>query len=355
MRVGVVGCGEAAQALHLPALRFLADRFRVTALCDASKQVVESVARRWGVPAWCTAPEDLVGRGDIDAVLVANPHAFHAETAIAAIEEGKHVLVEKPLCIALREGRAVVAAAEVGGVVLQVGYMRRHASAYERARRLLEGFRPVRLARVHAVLGRNSLILGQAHSILRGDDLPEGLVQATETREADLVAETLDDDAAESREAYLFLITLNSHDFSAMRGLLGSPRRVLYAARRGRPSPYMTAAFDYGSFVCHFETGFDEVPRVDTHIEVFADDRSLRLEYDTPFVRNIPVRLRTTGIGGPSGTSHEVSESWEDPFVSEWKSFHDAVRHGMPVATPAADALADLQLAGDLVAAMRRG
>lgn len=350
MRVGIVGCGEATQALHLPALRFLADRFRVTAVCDARRHVVESIARRWDVPTWCTASECLVRRDDVDAVLVANPHVFHAETATAAIAEGKHVLIEKPLCVGLREGRTVVAAAEAADVVVQVGYMRRHVSAYERAARLLAELPAIRLARVHAVLGRNSLILGQAHNIVRGDPLPHSLARATEAREAALIAEMLGDEASQSRHAYMSLITLNSHDFSVMRGLLGMPHGVVYAATRGDSSPYTTAAFDYGSFVCHFETGFDEIPRVDTHIEVFADDRSLRLEYDTPFIRNIPVRLRTTGIG-TNGTRTEVNESWEDPFVGEWRSFHDAVRHGGPVRTPPADALADLQLARDLIAA----
>jgi predicted dehydrogenase len=49
IRVGVIGCGEAAQLLHLPALVQLSDRFQVTALCDVSPTVLNGVGDVWGV------------------------------------------------------------------------------------------------------------------------------------------------------------------------------------------------------------------------------------------------------------------------------------------------------------------
>jgi len=353
IRVGIVGCGEVTQAIHLPTLAFLRHRFTVTALCDAAPAVVAAVARRWGVPAAGTDPEQLIARGDVDAVLVANPNAFHAETTLAAVAAGKHVLVEKPLCLGMREARAVVAAEATGDVIVQVGYMRRYAGAFGEASRLLAGFPPVRLARLHAVLGRNRLILDQAHRIDRAD-LSPALIAEGRAREAAAVAEMLGDDSALSRAAYLFLVTLNSHDFSVLRGLLGVPHGILYAARRGTTdSPWLSAALDYGSFVCHFETGFDEIARVDTFLEVHADDRVLRLEYDSPFVRNLATRLRITARNEGGGVTDTASQiSWEDPFTSEWTAFHDAVVSGVRSPTTPADALEDLVLARDLVAAM---
>ncbi|CAN5436588.1 Gfo/Idh/MocA family oxidoreductase [soil metagenome] len=356
IRVGVVGCGEVAQAIHLPTLAFLRDLFTVTAVCDAVPAVADAVARRWGVPAGCTDPGELVARGDVDAVLVANPHAFHAETTLAAVAAGKHVLVEKPLCLGLAEARAVVAAAGTGGVVVQVGYMRRYAQTFTEARRLLEDGRPVRLVRVHAVLGRNRLILDQTHHVERGE-LPRALADEARARERALVSDTLGDDSPAALAAYLYLVTLNSHDFCVLRGLFGLPHGILYAARRGTDeSPWLSAALDYGSFVCHFETGFDEIPRVDTHLEIHADDRVLRLEYDSPFVRNLPTRLRTTQRTAGGGVTEASAQlSWEDPFTSEWIAFHDAVTTGSAPRTTPADALEDLLLARDLVAALPAG
>jgi predicted dehydrogenase len=49
LRIGVIGCGEVSQIIHLPTLAQLADRFEVTALCDVSPMVVRDVGDAWGV------------------------------------------------------------------------------------------------------------------------------------------------------------------------------------------------------------------------------------------------------------------------------------------------------------------
>ena len=56
----------------------------------------------------------------------------------------------------------------------------------------------------------------------------------------------------------------------------------------------MTAAFDYGDFVCLFSTGADNIPRYDTYLEVYGKKRVVRVDYDTPFVRNLPITLSIT-------------------------------------------------------------
>jgi predicted dehydrogenase len=50
--LGIIGCGKAAQALHLRALAQLADRFRIVSVCDASGAVALHVAERWAVAHW---------------------------------------------------------------------------------------------------------------------------------------------------------------------------------------------------------------------------------------------------------------------------------------------------------------
>lgn len=51
LRVGIIGCGEAAQALHIPALNSLAAQYRITALSDASREVAQELAGRTGARA----------------------------------------------------------------------------------------------------------------------------------------------------------------------------------------------------------------------------------------------------------------------------------------------------------------
>jgi predicted dehydrogenase len=153
VRVGVIGCGEVTQIIHLPTLSMLADQFEVTALGDASPAVLGGVGDAWGVHRRFDDAHELVASDDVDAVLVANPDPFHAEATLAAIAAGKDVLVEKPMCLGLRECDDIAAAAESAGAIVKVGYMRRHAPALAQARRELDALGEIRYARVHDVIG----------------------------------------------------------------------------------------------------------------------------------------------------------------------------------------------------------
>ena len=97
LRMGFVGCGEVTQIMHWPSLYQLPDQYEVTALCDVSASILEELGKLWNVRTLTTDHRELVAHSDVDAVLVANPNAFHAEVALDAIAAGKHVLVEKPM------------------------------------------------------------------------------------------------------------------------------------------------------------------------------------------------------------------------------------------------------------------
>ena len=85
VRVGIVGCGEAAQILHWPSLYQVADLYEVTALCDVSPFVLEILGGLWNVDILTADHRELVARSDVDAVLVSNPNAFHSEVTLAAL------------------------------------------------------------------------------------------------------------------------------------------------------------------------------------------------------------------------------------------------------------------------------
>lgn len=75
---------------------------------------------------------------DVDALLVATPHSTHLDLIRAAADAGKHVFVEKPLALSVREGVMAVSAAEQAGIVLQVGHNRRRAPAMRRLKGLVD-------------------------------------------------------------------------------------------------------------------------------------------------------------------------------------------------------------------------
>ncbi len=354
LRVGIVGCGEVVQIIHLPCLYRLAEKFRVTALCDASQNVLDAVGAQWNVPHRYLHYAGLVADPTVDVVLVANPNAYHAEVTLAAIAAGKHVLVEKPATMNLAECDAVAAAQQRAGVTVQVAYMRRYANAFEQActvvgDMLAEG--DIRLARVHDVIGHNAQIIEPTSRVVRGRDIPEAVVAEGWQREAEAVRRAIGDAPQEIQGAYKLMLGLSSHDISAMRELLGMPRRVLHATQHN--GLYLTATFDYGTFVCQFDTGVDYLPRFDANLEVFGAKKYVRVQYDTPYVLNMPIRLF---VGEPNGNhgynEHMLHPTWGDAFVNEWVALYANITLQRTPKTSIADYRQDLELFAAMAALM---
>ncbi len=346
LRVGIVGCGEVAQIIHLPCLYRLPDLFRVTALCDASKTVLEGVTDHWNVKGRYLHYGDLIDDPEVDVVLVANPNVYHAEVVLAAVAAHKHVLVEKPAAINLAECDALMATQGGTGVVVQVAYMRRYAPAFVRACALVAEMRmqgDIRLARVHDVIGQNAQFIGPTSRVLRGADIDRATLLAVKEREQQAVRLAVGDVSLELQKVYNLLLGLSSHDISAMRELLGMPQRVLHATQRG--GLYLTATFDYGDYVCLFDTGVDHLARFDANLEVFGDRRYVRVQYDTPYVLNLPIRLYISEGAGENGLREErLHPAWGDPFVEEWLALHRNITQQLTPKTSLADYREDLVL-----------
>ena len=77
--------------------------------------------------------------------------------------------------------------------------------------------------------------------------------------------------------------------------------------------------------------------RFDAHIEVFGPAKVLRVQYDTPYVRNLPVRLSVLDANGEGGAvERRIHPQWGDPFVHEWQAFHHNVTNrAQPESSPA--------------------
>ncbi|WP_154447748.1 Gfo/Idh/MocA family protein [Halovulum marinum] len=353
--IGIVGCGEAAQIIHIPALQQLRDRFEITALCDVSPRVLDGAARQVGNGAATYADHALLAADDaVDAVLVANPDVFHAETAIAALEAGKHVFLEKPMCMTLAEADALAAAERRSGRLVQVGYMRRYAPALVRAAELVAAARGrIRFARVQDILGRNAQFIDDTSAVIRDADLPQATRAAFAARQDAGFRAAIGTDSGDLRNSYTLLLGLSSHDISAMRELLGRPLRVLHATSRHQ-GRVITAVFDYGDFVCEFATGIDEIARFDAYMEVFAEDVVIRVDYETPYIRNLPARLRVTRPDTVHGVAETVSfPSRLDSFVIEWTAFHRKLTEGRTPKTSVADARADLEIFQEIIGHLR--
>lgn len=129
MRVGVTGAG-ALGFHHARILRDLAGEAFV-GIHDADPARAAHVAAELGVPALPTL-EALIEAAD--AVSVAVPTRFHAASASAVLAAGRHAFIEKPVTVTVAEADALLAAAEAGGLVVQVGHVERYNRAVRAAR-----------------------------------------------------------------------------------------------------------------------------------------------------------------------------------------------------------------------------
>jgi predicted dehydrogenase len=120
-RVAILGCGAIARAAHLPSILRERD-VTVAALADndAGNLAAASALAR-GARA-VAEYRDVLAMPDVDAVIIALPPALHADAAVAAIEAGKHVYVEKPLATSLADANRVIAAASASRSVAMMGF-----------------------------------------------------------------------------------------------------------------------------------------------------------------------------------------------------------------------------------------
>jgi predicted dehydrogenase len=131
LRVGIVGCGligqKRARAIGLPA--------HLVACADLDEGRARAAAGHSGariLSDW----RQLVALSDVDAVIVATQHDTLAPITLAAVEAGKHVLVEKPAARSPAELEPVIAAAERRGVKVHVGFNHRYHRAFRKAREI---------------------------------------------------------------------------------------------------------------------------------------------------------------------------------------------------------------------------
>ncbi|HSH45040.1 MAG TPA: Gfo/Idh/MocA family oxidoreductase [Longimicrobiales bacterium] len=125
VRIAVVGTGAIAQIVHLPLLGRIQGA-SVVAVCDRDEAKARAIAGRMGVPRVFEDDDEAFASDDVDAVILCTPSHMHEEQAVAALEAGKHVLVERPLAMDAKGAEKVIDAAEKAGRTLMVALNNRY-------------------------------------------------------------------------------------------------------------------------------------------------------------------------------------------------------------------------------------
>lgn len=135
IRIGVIGLGKMGIS-HL-AVAASHPAAKVTAVCDSSRYVIDVLNRYTGIPGF-TDYRTMLDRADLDAVIIASPSKLHSAMIRHALDAGRHVFSEKPFCLDVDEGLALVDLAASKRLVNQVGYHCRFVASFQRAKALVD-------------------------------------------------------------------------------------------------------------------------------------------------------------------------------------------------------------------------
>ena len=131
VRTGIIGAGAFAQSVLLPRLASM-DSVKMVAVASGKGVSALAASRRFRIPHVSDSAEELCQRDDVDAVVIATRHEDHARVVLLALESGKHVFVEKPLCVTEDELSQIGARARSRPeLACQVGFNRRFAPLAE--------------------------------------------------------------------------------------------------------------------------------------------------------------------------------------------------------------------------------
>ena len=218
----------------------------VVAVASRSAERAEAFAAEWGIPHAFGSYEDLLADPGVEAVYIPLPNGLHVEWTLAALEAGKHVLVEKAFSPRAAEVERCFSLAEERGLVLSEGFMWRHNPQTSRLLSLLDRIGDLRLVRAEfsfPLLGRDDDV--------RWDP-------------------TLDGGA---------LLDVGCYCVSAARLFAGEPMDVhaLAVERGGVDSRFTGLLRMPGDVIATFDCGFDmaardELELVGTEGSLFVDD-----------------------------------------------------------------------------------
>ncbi len=352
LRVGVVGCGGIAQMMHLPTLAERPDLFSIVALADLNGATLEAVGRRYGVGGLHLDVRELVSRADVDAVLLL-ASGSHEGPAVAALEAGKHLFVEKPLGFSLEETERIAAVARKCRGRLMVGYHKRFDPAYLKAREEVRGLRDLRYVEV-TVLHPDDGAYRDHHALLPVPERPPSppdeeeskravAREATEGPLADRVTATVGEGAPREHRVGAFLLFQSLvHDVNALRGILGEPEEVVSAeVWRDGFAQHSISRFPGDLRVSMSWVFLPGLKHYEERLRFVSPEKRVTLLFPSPYLRHLPTPLQVERMESGELVVEQRTVSYEEAFRAELHHFRSCILDGRDPSPSLEDALGD--------------
>ena len=337
-RVVLIGAGFIADIHAESYHRFVPDA-EIVGVCSRREDHARAFARKHGIARWFTDTNEALTQLDSDVADVCLPNHLHARTVVDAARAGKHVIIEKPLCLTLEEADAMIAACNANHRKLMYAEELCFAPKYERVRQLVgEG----------AVGSLYYLRQCEKHSGPHSDwfyDL--------------------------ERSGGGALMDMGCHGFAWVRWMLGTDTKVLsvYArlqtglvhGRRTRCEENSISIVEFdGGAVGIVENSWAKLGGMEDRIEVCGTGGVV---YADLFMGNSALTFSERGYGyamekaGPTRgwTFTTFEEAFNQGYPQELRHFIDCVRHDTPPVTTGEDGRAVLEMVNAAYASARSG
>ncbi len=361
VRLGIVGLGAVAQAVHLPLIERLRDAFSIHAIADLSAGLTMAIGERYQVPSERRSGtvEDLVSVPDLDALVILTSGS-HAPAILVGLDAGLAVFAEKPLAHTRGEADAIAGRlADEPTRRLQVGYMKLYDPAVRHARTVAadRGLGPPRAIEVTVLHPTSESQLAHARLLPPPTDVADGIRASLGAASDALRREALGDPAATAFGRLYTDILLGSvvHELSLVRAFAGDPTDVdaltTWPVGAWPPSLELTGRLPADGRVSirwHF---LPDYPAYREEVRVVYDAATIELEFPSPYLLHRPTPLRITSTEA-GGRRDEVWTSVEEAFEAELLGFHALVIAGHPPLSGLADGRADIVTCQRAIAAI---
>ena len=138
VKVGIIGTGWIAEA-HIEQYKLMPD-VEVVAMADLVPGKAEAFAKKFGIEGCKFYPshKELIDAGEVEAVSICTYNCQHAAPAIYALENGVHVMLEKPFTVTLEEAVEVMKAEKKSGKILTIGFQPRMAANMQMIKKIVD-------------------------------------------------------------------------------------------------------------------------------------------------------------------------------------------------------------------------
>jgi UDP-N-acetyl-2-amino-2-deoxyglucuronate dehydrogenase len=150
LNIGIIGCGRIAYK-HAEAIKKNV-KANLLCVCDIIEERAAEYKDKYGAEAHFTDYRKMLEYSGLDVVNICTPSGMHAEMGIAAAQAGKHVIVEKPMALSLKDADDLIGACDESGVKLAVCFQNRFNPPVQKLRRALEEGRFGKLTHASAIV-----------------------------------------------------------------------------------------------------------------------------------------------------------------------------------------------------------